>query len=223
MLRAVIELSDASPCNINASGNIVYNSIGTTVWSWLPGYGSLGMLLRGLDCGNGKGEYTSSTDIFVCPGKNMSAQDNISRITPEYIRTGMESPGLTAPAASYTINLNLNVPVSGGGMGGIIGRIPPTKLWIADANHTWQGTGCVTNHAKGSELLPQGLNVGAVDGSGFWVSNRTSDSPSTAAVILNGKIIHNTANASEYYNYANKLGNLRSNCLLWTFTSNTLK
>ncbi len=208
-----------SPSHIYNSGNALYSSPLVTVWSQRPGYGPLGMLLRGVGT-SGTGDYTSATEIFVCPSKNNVANDNAA-ITPQQIRTYMDSAALVRLSGSYSVNLNLNNPVSVGGRGGHLSRLPSNLLWIADANHTWQGSGCVISHSDGNELLPAGLNVGALNGAARWLSNRPTGAPSTANVVLNGKYIHLTANSSEYYVQPNKLGTLSFRSLAWTLSSDT--
>ena len=206
------QLSGAeSASHIYWSGNVLFvPEQATTWWGWLNGYGPLGMLLRGINDGNT--DYLSSTVVLVCPSLNRRAQDN-TNLSAKYIRTQFES---WVALSSYSANLNATNRTAVGGLGGKLSTLSPGLLWLADANHTWQGSGCIVNHDRNNDLVCEGLNVASLGGAARWVSNTPVGPPSTGACVINGRYIHLTTNSSEHYVQPNKLGSIGFRTLIWT-------
>jgi len=191
------------------------------------GYYQLGFLMMGLRA-TGKGQYITSPDIIACPSRKGSSYWVNYVSSPDAMKKGLtfENPTNDGTYISYAFNITSSVYApdrfdssktvdSVYGLTVAYGKLSKCVkygyLAVCDeynASNYYQGRGNHMRCHQGKDLLPEGLNVLAFDGSVRWVSNKKRD-------ICN-------LDFSQYYSgitpYCTDYGRSK----IWSFTINTL-
>mgnify|MGYP001470686280 CR=1 FL=1 len=189
------------------------------------GYYSLGFLLAGLTK-YGKGQYITSPDILACPSRKGSSYWVWYVSDPGAMKAGrtFENPTNDGTYISYAYNITSAVHApdsfdssrtvdSVNGLTVANGKLSKCVkygyLAVCDEFNSasyYVGRGNHMRCHEGKDLLPEGLNVLAFDGSVRWVSNKNRDICNLKGQI--GQLNYSGTDFARGY--------------IWSFTVNTL-